>query len=196
MMQYTTLPLGEIAEVRTVQLFRDTSPEHDEDGNASTILIRDLVGPWPLNMRNLTRINLPPEQMHNCIKSNDILIPARGDRYPARLFSLDEEKVVPVGQISVISAIKSVNAVYLAWYLNRKHVQQILASMLTGTNIKSLNKSKLLSLQVSLPEWHVQNSIETIQAVYGRRLVLYSELMELEKLEVETVCENFLKYEV
>ena len=192
-MQYKTLPLGNIADIRTIQLFRDSSPEHDEDGNACAVSIRDLVASGPLNMASLVRINLTSEQTENCLKYNDILMPARGDRYPARLFDLHEEKVIPIGQINVISALKSVNGVYLAWYLNRKHVQQTLISMLTGSNIKSLNKSRLLSIQISLPERHVQETIANIQSIHARKMVLHNELMELEKLEIATVCENFLK---
>ncbi|QDG70195.1 restriction endonuclease subunit S [Janthinobacterium tructae] len=183
-------PLSSVADLHTVQVFRDSSPEIDIEGNAYSISIRDIVGPWPLFVNELTKILLTPEQKQHCIKNEDILMPGRGDRYPARIIQENEKNIIPVGHITVIRSTERINPNYLAWYLNRNETQQELAKLLTGTNIKSLNKSKLMSIPIYMPERHVQESISEIQKLYFQKIILQKKLAILDEIEVKAVCEN------
>jgi len=194
-MRHPIHKLSNIADVFIIQLFRDSSPQKDTEGNAYAISIRDLTGEWPPNVEELTKINISIEDLKYTIKNGDILMPARGDRYPARLFGFSHEKFITVGQINVIRASAVINEVYLAWYLNRKSVQKNIIDMLSGTAIKSLNKSKLQSIEVSLPGVEVQENIELIQSTHEKIISLKKELLQVENAEVDVVCENFLKYE-
>ncbi|MGX9699492.1 restriction endonuclease subunit S [Janthinobacterium lividum] len=183
-------PLSSVADLHTVQVFRDSSPEIDIEGNAYSISIRDLVGSWPLSVNELTKIFLTSEEKQHCVKNEDILMPARGDRYPARVIQEEEKNIIPVGHVTVIRSTARINPNYLAWYLNRNETQQELAKLLTGTNIKSLNKSKLMSVPIYVPGRHVQESISKIQKLYFQKIILQKKLAILEKIEVEAVCEN------
>jgi hypothetical protein len=188
--------LGDIAKIRTVQLFRDKPPVYTVDGNACAISIREIVGKWPLDTKTLPRLHLDQEQYQFTLDRGDILLPARGDNYPARLFSEMDERIIPVGQVTIITVSDDVDSGYLAWYLNQQEFQNSIQNALTGTSIKSLNKSKLLTFEVHLPTWEVQRSISHLQSLYARRLALQQEKMTLERLEIETVCSNLLLVEL
>jgi restriction endonuclease S subunit len=191
-MQSKLYRLDDIAEVRTVQLFRDKPPAYTAVGNACAISIREIVGKWPLDITTLPRLQLEQGQFQYTLKSGDILLPARGDNYPARLFNEMDQPVIPVGHVTIITANDYIDSGYLAWYLNRQEFQKKIENSLTGTSIKSLNKSKLLTFEVQVPAMEVQQSISQVQSISTRRLALQQQKLALEKLEIETVCTKLL----
>jgi restriction endonuclease S subunit len=186
------LPLGEIANIRTIQTFKNQAPEYDPEGNARAISIRDIVGRWPLDFNTLPRIHLNQNQVENCLQAGDILMPARGDYYPARRFNEAHINAIPIGQINVISPIREVDATYLSWYLSQSRFQRTIQDSLVGTSIKSLNKSKLLAMPVHVPPIQIQCSIAQLQEMHLRRILLQREQIVLNDVEVEAVCQSLL----
>ena len=140
----------------------------------------------------LPQLNLEQDQYQNKLLDGNILLPARGDKYPARLFNSLDRPVIPVGHVTIISAQNGIEPGYLAWYLNSQEFQKKIENALTGTTIKALNKSKLLAFAVQVPTMPVQRTISHIQKLSARRLVLQQQKMALDKLETETVCAKLL----
>jgi hypothetical protein len=187
------VPLGEIATVRTIKTFRDRAPQQDDKGNAGVLSIRDLTGDWPGTLNNLMRVHLDPEEMSHCLRIDEILMPARGDKYPARIFTGILGKVISAGQISVIKSGPGVSPGYLAWHLNDAETQAILMRHLNGTGIRSLTKANLLSIPIQVPAMALQLDIAELHGLQLARRSSKLELIEVEDRLVAEKCRRMAK---
>lgn len=198
------VPLQEIASVRTILTFRDKAPHFAEDGHVLALTIKDLVGNKPLSENYLSKIAMDEIPYASILSEGNILIPGRGDYYPARYFTELSKPVIPVGQINIITVSKKLehlyaNPHYVTWFLNRVESQAFIKNSLTGTNIQSLSKGKLLDLPIILPTKEVQESISRIQILQKNRIEIRDQLNNIEILEIENLCQSLLlkdgKYE-
>ena len=187
--------LGNIATVRTATIFREQSPKEDPVGNVRALTIKDVAGNWPYNFENLHRINIGNELLGNCLKNGEILIPSRGDHYPARYFNGSETNIFPIGQINLITATTALHGRYLSWYLNQPAAQAAIERVLTGSNIKALNKPSLLEIPIYVPSINTQHKICKLQEMLAESRLLRNRLLTLEEIEVEGVCRNLINKE-
>jgi restriction endonuclease S subunit len=162
------------------------------EGIGRSIAIRDIVGSWPPNYDALPRIDVALEQVENALKSGEILMPARGDNYPARYFSYDNAPVFTVGQVNVITPRENVRSGYLVWYLNQPESQALISRALTGTNIKSLSKSKLIDMPIQLPSLEIQDSIAAVQHLSSECKLLRERLAVIERAQSDGICRKLL----
>lgn len=130
--------------------------------------------------------------LDNCLVGGEVLIPSRGDYYPARYFQNSAGPIFPYGQINVITPGGRLLARYLAWYLNQPTSQQFIDSSLTGTSIKALNKPRLLEIQIQLPPIATQNAIADLQDLLEKSKELKERLIVLEAQEIEWACRKLL----
>ncbi|MNP26726.1 hypothetical protein D3C76_1195930 [compost metagenome] len=100
-----------------------------------------------------------------------------------------------MGQLNIITPHSTLDARYLAWYLNKKSTQAKLGSMLTGTSIKALTKIALLSLAIELPDFDKQLLIADLDRTVQRIGAIRHRLNELDKEEVAYVMSSFLHAE-
>jgi restriction endonuclease S subunit len=186
--------LNEIATVHTVSLFRDRPPGYTDAGNTAILTIKDLTGKWPIDFKKLPKAQVDHECLSQAIKQGDILMPARGDHYPARyIVNSEGVTIFPAGQIHVISSLKDTCSGFLAWYMNLPDVQTSIHSLLTGTSIQSLNKTRLLTLRLRIPPEEIQLEISQLQEKQIRRVAMMHELINLQDREVEVGCLKLLK---
>lgn len=180
--------LGDIADIRTATVFRERAPEPAPNGNVLALTIKDVVAGWPPEPQALDRIHVDDHLMKNCLAAGQILIPSRGDYYPARYFLGSEFRFFPLGQINLISPSESVLGGYLSWCLNQPDAQQQIKRVLTGTNIRSLTKPNLQSIEIVVPEPSVQKDIATLQHLWEQSRSRKMKLLQIEELEVTEIC--------
>lgn len=180
--------LGDIADVRTATVFRERAPEPTSNGNVLALTIKDVVASWPPAPQALDRIHVGDHLLKNCLAVGEILIPSRGDYYPARYFSGSEFPLFPLGQINLISPSERILGSYLSWCLNQPDAQQQIKRLLTGTNIRSLTKPNLQSIEIVVPELSVQRDIATLQELWEQSRLKKIRLLQLEGLEVAEIC--------
>lgn len=193
MKTYKVEYLESLVSVSTVLAFRDKVPNPVDDGNAYALSSRDLVSSWPQPLSWLTKINISSEQKKEALIDGDILMPARGNYYPARYFFGCEKDVLPIGQVFVIRPYEKSMGRFLAWYLNRHEVQVTIHSLISGTTVQSLKKSMLTSLQIFLPSKYTQERIGKINALEERRLILQAQLSKIQKDEIEAACRHIFE---
>ena len=186
-MSIQTHNLIDIATVKTFLTFRDQAPTYSDNGNAFGITTKDLVSNWA-EFDNLATIEINESMTQKDLQTGDILMPSRGDYYPARLFKKKNIPSFPIGQINVITLQKEIVPGYLAWYLNRPEIQNLIFQSLNGTTIKSLNKSRLNSLPISVPDHNTQIDIVRVQEIYVEKAKIRLELNMLEKKEIDYFC--------
>jgi restriction endonuclease S subunit len=180
--------LGDIATIRTGTVFRDQSPQATPEGNVCSLTIKDIVADWPPNTNLLDRIRIDEALLKNCVAPGEVLIPSRGDYYPARYFSGSDFPIFPVGQINLILPSSGVLGTYLSWHLNQPEAQRQIKRLLTGTNIKSLTKPSLQSILVWVPDLSTQHEIATLQELWLKSKIKKNRLLRLEELEIEETC--------
>lgn len=180
--------LADLAEIASPLTFRgDALPS--EDGNVRLLSIKDLVGINPLTGGALPLVRVQKPAIRSVVFEGDILMPARGYSYPAKIVTNVNETILPTGQIHIIRADKrTVVPSYLVWFLNRKTIQDQIASMLTGATIQSLKKSDLVRLEVELPPIDVQRKIGELNELKLRREIARRKLQELEAKEIDELC--------
>lgn len=130
--------------------------------------------------------------LDNCLAEGEVLIPSRGDYYPARYFHNSAGNIFPHGQINVITPGERVLGRYLAWYLNQPTSQQFIDTSLTGTSIKALNKPRLLEIPIQVPPVDTQNAIADLQELLEKSKALKERLIALEMQEIEWTCRKLL----
>jgi restriction endonuclease S subunit len=184
--------LGKVASVRTATIFRERAPEQSSDGNVHALTIKDVVTRWPINSNTLPLIKIDQKMLDNCLVGGEVLIPSRGDYYPARYFHSSAGHIFPYGQINVITPGDRVLGRYLAWYLNQPASQQFIDTSLTGTSIKALNKPRLLEIPIQVPPIDTQNAIVDLQELLEKSKALKERLIALEAQEIEWTCRKLL----
>jgi restriction endonuclease S subunit len=178
--------LNEIAEVTSPLTFRGSFEVSDE-GNVRLLAIKDLIAMNPFNADMLTLVQAGKPSSRISISANDILMPARGQNYPARIVGEVTETILPTGQIHVIRS-HSVDPNYLLWFLNQKPTQEQFRTQLTGSTIQSLKKSDLERLEVKVPSIDIQKIIGELTFLKLRRDIARKELHELESRELDDLC--------
>ncbi|MCD2517770.1 restriction endonuclease subunit S [Massilia sp. G4R7] len=186
--------LDQVVDIRTLMIFRDKAPVEVDDGNARVISIRDIVAEWPPTFEELPLVEVTEAQLSQKLRATDIIMPARGTNYPARIFPDTNEVVFPVGQIYVIRTTSdNVLPDFLVWYLNSTSAQQAISSSVSGAVIKALNKSRLLQLGLEIPNLSTQHRIIRLQKLLDTRKKVSQEIDRLTSLEVQLACSKLLK---
>ena len=185
--------LSTLAQVHTAVVFRDQAPQVDHRGNVRALAIRDLVASKPLHWHDLPRMTLHDKYLSHCLQPGDVVIPSRGDYYKAWLFEGAEEPVFPLGQLNVIRPSTDLDARYLVWYLNRKSTQSKISLMLTGTGIKALTKTSLISLEVDVPDLSKQRRIAELDHTTKQIMAIRHRLNELDEAEIAQVTRQVLR---
>ena len=185
--------LGNIAQIRTGVVLRSQSPQETSDGNVHALAIRDLVSARPLQWRELPRISIDETLLNHCLRPGDVVIPSRGDYYRSWVFEGADEPVFPLGQLNVITPGATLDARYLAWYLNQKSTQSKIGLMLTGTSIKALTKVALLTLTVEKPSPAKQQLIAELDRTTQQIGAIRLRLNELDKEEISNLTSKFLR---
>ncbi|MCK9689489.1 restriction endonuclease subunit S [Scleromatobacter humisilvae] len=186
-------PLNALSQVFTAVVFRDQPPQEDPKGNVRALAIRDLVSSKPLQWHDLPRVAVQDKYLAHCLQPGDVVIPSRGDYYKAWLFPQAEEPVLPVGQLNVIRPSPSIDAGYLVWYLNLKATQAKISLMLTGSSIKALTKTSLVSLEIETPDLPRQRRIAELDQTTRRIRAIRHRLSELDDAEIAYVTSQLLR---
>lgn len=186
--------LGDIADIRIVFVFRDKAPVENTSGNTYVFSIRDLTSNWPFEKEKMSRVLVDEQKLSHAIHGGDILLPGRGQTFPARLYDGKLGPILPSGQIYVISPLspETVLPEFLSWYLNRPVVQRFILSSLTGTTVQALNKSVLKNLEIEIPTVEVQYQIVELVDLLEQRRQLRRELIRLEDVEIELIGSELL----
>lgn len=184
----TNLILADIAEISSPLTLRGPF-EENLDGNIRLLSIRDLVSMNPFDPQRLQLIKADVPASRTNITTKDILMPARGQNYPARIVPSFQGLILPTGQVHIIRA-RSVHPLYLLWYLNRLSTQDQIAAKLTGSTIQSLRKSDLQRLEVIIPPIHVQEIIGDLYQLDLQREISRKELAHIEAQEMSAICES------
>lgn len=187
--------LSDLASIRTAVVIRGQALQENANGNVRALAIRDLVASKPLHWQELPKVLVEERYLSHCLKPGDVVLPSRGDYYKAWMFKTADEPIFPVGQLNVITPYSELDAQYLVWYLNQRSTQTQMGKMLTGTSIKALTKTALMTLEVEVPPLAVQKHIAELEHTTQQISAIRHRLNELDKIEIDYLTNQILQSE-
>ena len=184
-------PLGDIAEITSPLTFRGEFVQ-SQNGNVRLLTIKDLVSMNPIDVKALSLVQAAKPASRINIADQDVLMPARGQNYPARMVTNVLETILPTGQVHIIRT-RLIDPQYLVWFLNRKPTQAQIAHRLTGSTIQSLTKKELIKLEIGVPSLEIQKMIGELNLLRLQREIARKELQNIEDREIDDICEFAVK---
>lgn len=168
--------LHTIADIRAGHTFRGKI-KNDLQGDIPVLQIRDIKDHTTLTTENLPRIKWQNLKEAATVRTDDILMPARGEYYKAAIMR-GGEPAVATSQLFVLRLkTKEMMPEYLGWFLNQRTAQQYFLTHRSGTSIPMLNKQSLGMLEVSIPPLETQAKIVAIQECWEQEKQLTEQLL-------------------
>tara|TARA_R110001599_G_scaffold64023_4_gene179607 strand:- start:297970 stop:298557 length:588 start_codon:yes stop_codon:yes gene_type:complete len=188
------IELGEVTKISAAPVFRGQAPRAEESGNVYALTIRDLISGWPLNIARLAKISVDERQKLSCLNGGEVLIPSRGNNYPARLMptQIGSSFIYPHGQINIITPAENVVGGYITWCLNLPEVQAQISRSLTGTAIQALTKVQLLKIKIPMADLREQLVVAELQETWGETKRVGANWISLKEQEIDAACRTFI----
>ncbi|MBC6612410.1 restriction endonuclease subunit S [Hymenobacter sp. BT507] len=113
------------------------------------------------------------------LRSGDVLLPAKGGRYPATLVTAELAGYVASSGFFVLRPSFEVVPAYLAAYLNHPHTQRRLQGITNAsTTVPVLNKAALLATTIDLPPIPVQQRLANLHQLWLHEQQLTERLLQ------------------
>ena len=187
-MKHTVKPLGKLADIRTGFTFRGAIKEQPGSG-VRLLQIADLRDD-ALREDKLPEIQWPGGKPPPALNNNDIVMVARGINNRAAIYK-GKHQVVPSNQLFVITITASelLTPDYLCWFLNFEGIRHQLVRARTATNIPSLKKGELQTLEINVPPLSTQKEILAIHTLGQKELQTLQQLQQ----NTETMLSGLFK---
>ena len=165
---------GEAGEIVYLQ-----AKHFDEDGYLKYTLNPDLKA-TPSNEKHL-------------LQTGDILFAAKGNKNFAALYDNPNRPCIASTSFFVIRLANStILPEYLVWFLNHPETQKILKSQAIGTSMASISKSVLESLEISIPDLKIQQTILQIAYLLRREKELKHQMESLREQLIQQLLLNLI----
>lgn len=147
-------------DVRAGHTFRGKAEDGSRSDGYKVVQIKD-VREGGIDFSILPFAAVESGKAKNILRSDDILIPLRGNRIEAALLELPSDlSVITTNQIAILSAPKfGVNPAYICWYLNSTEGHSQISRLKVGSVISNVGLKDLSDLPVPLPNVNAQEKI-------------------------------------
>lgn len=175
--------LKNIAGISSGYSFRGRIPEQ-QDGEVSVIQMKDVSMEEGIKSDAVIKTALPGKREPDFLRSGDILFVARGSHHYAALYSEQFDKAVAAPHFFVIR-IKSPRVIpeFIAWQLNQHSAQRYFEKESEGSVAKSIKRTSLEQLPISLPSTKQQQSLLRLyKNLSEQKRVYHALVMNAEKL--------------
>jgi len=186
-----TEKLGNLAEIKTGYQARGALKE-DDNGNIAVIQLKNTGRDRILNKDEFSRISLEKEPTQFLVTRGDILITARGSDNYAVWIDEDLRNTIAISHFFIIR-IKSpeITPGYLTAYLNLIG-PSLFERIREGTTVPKINRSRLLDMNIKMPDLKKQMSLEKIYREMLRQDEILRLLRHKKKSMMQAVLmENF-----
>ena len=185
-------PLDQLAEIRGGYSFR-SGLRHEDTGPIGVLQIKDIKNSAEVDPTALTRITWSLSGDPPLLHAGDIVLPARGEHYPAAMVRT-EVSLVASSQLYVLKPDPScVLADYLCWYLNQSDARSYILKNRAGTSIPMLSVSALGALPVPVPSLRTQGRIADLHHLWQREHALTQLLLETRRKTLDGVFHQLLE---
>lgn len=184
--------LSQLSEIRGGYSFR-SGLRHQDDGPIGVLQIKDIKNSAEVDAASLTRMiwSLPGDPP--LLQAGDIVLPARGEHYPAAVVRTDAS-LVASSQLYVLKPDpRRVLTDYLCWYLNQSDARSYILKNRAGTSIPMLSVAALGALPVPVPSLQTQRRIADLHHLWQREYALTQQLLETRRKTLDGVFHQLLE---
>ncbi len=149
-----------------------------EDGQYKLVQIKDLGADGHAYFERLVTINQPGLKTEQILRKGDVLLVGRGERRQAVAINTDLERATVGSQFFIIRAVPSVDAEYLAWFINQDSAQRYLEEKSVGTNVKVVSREAIAQLPIVLPDLETQTKLAKLHSLNVQQRQLMETIAE------------------
>ncbi len=181
--------LAEIADIRVGYQFRGKVESNDRP-NVRVIQIKDLTPGRRLRVDELAAVRLERPEPY-LVRQGDVLFLSRGHRLYAAAIAEPVEDVIATGYFFILRLeTKTVDPIYLEWYLNAPIFQERLRPLMRGSHMPLVSKSDFQELSIHVPDSETQARIVGLNQLFEHQKQLELELQEKRAELFRAVCET------
>ena len=185
-------PLGNLAEIRVGHSFRSRI-EDDPQGDIRVLQIRDVKAGTGIQPESLPRVAWSVAEKPSLLKSGDVVLPSRGDRYDAALIR-SNAPMLASGQLYIVRPSHSgLTPEYLCWYLNQPESRSYILKNRAGTGIPTLSRAVLGDLSVPVPSLETQHKIVELQQLWEKEQFLTRQLLSNRQNMLDSMFSQLLE---
>lgn len=168
--------LRSLTEIRVGHSFRSRIQD-DPQGDIRVLQIRDVKDGTDIQPESLPRMAWPAAGKPPLLKSGDVVLPSRGDRYDAALIH-SNAPMLASGQLYILRpSHPGLTSDYLCWYLNQPESRSYILKNRAGTGIPTLSRPVLGDLPVPVPSLETQHKIVELQQLWEKEQSLTRQLL-------------------
>ena len=147
-------------EVRAGHTFRGKAEDASRSEGYKLIQIKD-IREGGVDFSVLPFAAVDRGKAKNILRSDDILIPLRGNRIEAVLLELpSDQPIITTNQVAILSAQgRGVNSAYICWYINSSEGHSQISRLKAGSVISNVGLKDLSDVSVPLPNLDAQLKI-------------------------------------
>lgn len=186
--------LADIADIRPGYPFRGAVAD-SPDGEVAVVQIKNVDPDAGIDWAGLVRTDLTGRRKPDCLRPDDVLFTARGNRNAA----------APVGEISIkavsaphlfvvrVTAPDEVLPEFLAWVMNQVDAQRYFAQEATGSYITSIRKQVLHEMPLRLPPLEKQRLVVHLDRAARQERKTLEKLIENRKQQITLVAQTLMQ---
>ncbi|WP_448094070.1 restriction endonuclease subunit S [Pseudomonas lini] len=186
--------LSDMVEVRAGHTFRGKAEDGSRNDGYKVVQIKD-IREGGVDFATLPFAAVELGKAKNILRSDDILIPLRGNRIEAVLLTLpDDLPVITTNQVAILSAARAdVKSAYICWYLNSREGRSQISRLKVGSVISNIGLKDLSSLPVPLPNLHIQIKIAKAYKNWTSQKQILESLANNGEEILDTFCTELLR---
>lgn len=180
--------------VRAGHTFRGKAEDGNRNDGYKVVQIKD-IREGGVDFATLPFAAVELGKAKNTLRSDDILIPLRGNRIEAALLTLpDSLSLITTNQVAILSTSRAdVKSAYICWYLNSIEGRSQISRLKVGSVISNIGLKDLSSLPVPLPSLRAQVKIaEAYKNWTSQKQILESLVNNGEEL-LDVFCTKLLR---
>jgi hypothetical protein len=181
-------------EVRAGHTFRGKAEDGSRNDGYKVVQIKD-VREGGVDFSTLPFAAVEPGKAKNILRSDDILIPLRGNRIEAVLLTLPGElSVITTNQVAILSTPSAdVKSAYICWYLNSSEGHSQISRLKVGSVISNIGLKDLSNLSVPLPNLETQIKIAKAYKNWTSQKQILESLVSNGEEILDTFCTKLLR---
>lgn len=158
------------------------------NGDLRVVQLKDMKNDYS-NIRNdCTYIDGSDIKEKYYLEMGDILFISKGANNFATVYDLKDGVATVASSVFYVIKVDTskANPYYVAWYINKKRVQQYFTTHASGTYSLSINKEVVEDIPLILPSLEIQRKIANVARLAQKEEYIYTALKEKRNQLIET----------
>ena len=175
--------LKDIVDIRTGYQFRGKVEPTTEASGIPFIQIKDVDPDFGLDPSDVYCVNVDIKTSRDKViekygvETGDVLFLSRGAQLFATAVEPEINATIATSYFFILRITdEKLDPGYLAWFLNHQRFQSQLAPFHQGTHIKTISRSVLQDLTITVPNLETQRKIAELQKLRRRELMLFHQI--------------------